>query len=259
MPLQQADHQLGVLATQLGHAVTAILELPNLPIASARSSVYLKCYSITFRQRQVPTTVSPVVEGDSQPILSKLHEPDVTLAVWHRSLPCRLADWLDSLPREQLPEAQFTGPAACVAQRAATVCDLVGLPDSAERRALVNDIAALAQAFARLARSQDIDLRLEAVDHDSCWRFHRDHVGLRLNTTYRGPGTQWLPPEHAPRALKAQRRYRGPLNEMPRFAVGLFKGVERAGADAVVHRSPPVVGTGQTRLFLCLNEVRDDG
>lgn len=207
----------------------------------------------------MPSTVSPVVEGDGQPVLATLEEPAVTLAVWRRSLPVPLADWLDSLPPEQLPEAQFAGPAACVARRATAVCDLVGLPDSAERRALVGDIAALAQAFAALVRSPDIDLRLEAVDHDSCWRFHRDHVGLRLNTTYRGPGTQWLPPEHAPRALKAQRRYRGPLNEMPRFAVGLFKGVERAGADAVVHRSPPVVGTGQTRLFLCLNEVRDDG
>lgn len=206
----------------------------------------------------MPSTVSPVVEGDSQPVLSTLEEPAVTLAVWRRSLPVPLADWLDSLPPEQLPEAQFAGPAACVARRATAVCDLVGLPDSVERRALVSDIAALAQAFAALVRSPDIDLRLEAVDHDSCWRFHRDHVGLRLNTTYRGPGTQWLPPEHAPRALRAQRRYRGPLNEMPRFAVGLFKGVERAGTDAVVHRSPPVAGTGQTRLFLCLNEVRDD-
>lgn len=96
------------------------------------------------------------------------------------------------------------------------------------------------------------------IDHDACWRFHRDHVGLRLNTTYRGPGTQWPPLEHAPRALKAQRRYRGPLNELPAFSVGVFKGVPRAGNGAVVHRSPPVEGTGQTRLFLCLNEVRDD-
>ncbi len=207
----------------------------------------------------MPSPVPPVVEGDSRPILSRLREPDVTLAVWHRSLPLQFAGWLDSLPRERLPEAQFTGPAACVAQRAASVCDLVGLPDTVERRALVSDIATLAQSFARLVGSPDIDLRLEAVDHDSCWRFHRDHVGLRLNTTYRGPGTQWLPPEHAPRALRAQRRYRGPLNEMPRFAVGVFKGVERAGTDAVVHRSPPVAGTGQTRLFLCLNEVREDG
>ena len=75
--------------------------------------------------------------------------------------------------------------------------------------------------------------------------------GLRLNATYRGPGTQWLPPERAEAALRSQRRYRGPLNELPRFSVGLFKGVVQAGNGAIVHRSPPVARHGLTRLFLC--------
>jgi hypothetical protein len=206
----------------------------------------------------VQTTISPVVEGRSQPVLERLREPEVSLAIWHRPQPASLVDWLGTLPPERLPEGHFAGPAACVPARLATLCDLVGLDDSGERRALVADVSFLALAFADLIGRTDIDLRLEAVDHDSCWRFHRDHVGLRLNTTYRGPGTQWPPPEHAPRALRAQRRYRGPLNEMPSFAVGVFKGVEHAGAGAIVHRSPPVATTGQIRLFLCLNEVRDD-
>jgi len=77
---------------------------------------------------------------------------------------------------------------------------------------------------------------------------------LRLNATYRGPGTQWPPLELAARALRAQRRYRGALNELPRFAVGLFKGEGRAGSAAILHRSPPIAGSGITRLFLCLNE-----
>lgn len=204
------------------------------------------------------TTTSPVVEGRAQPVLKRLREPGVTLAIWHRERLDSVADWLGSLPSEQLPEGQLTGPAPCVSGRLRTLCELVGLHDSTARRAFVADVSFLALTFAKLAGTPEVDLRLEAVDHDSCWRFHRDHVGLRLNTTYRGPGTQWPPIEHAPRALKAQRRYRGPLNEIPAFSVGLFKGVPRAGDGAVVHRSPPVEGTGQTRLFLCLNEVRDD-
>ena len=73
----------------------------------------------------------------------------------------------------------------------------------------------------------------------------------------------WLAEKHGVRVVfdetdEAQRRYRGPLNELPRFAAGLFKGVVRAGTEAIVHRSPPVAGSGQTRLFLCLNEVHDD-
>jgi hypothetical protein len=199
-----------------------------------------------------------VVESSDDAVLHRVAENDVALAIWHRPQTAELAAWLDYLPAERLPEGHFIGPAACVPARLAALCDLVELADSPERRALIDDIAGLARCFAARAGSRDVDLRLEALAHDACWRFHRDHVGYRLNATYRGPGTQWPPLEHAVRALKAQRRYRGPLNEFPRFAAGLFKGVVRAGTEAIVHRSPPVAGSGQTRLFLCLNEVHDD-
>ena len=201
---------------------------------------------------------SSIVEGRDRAVLGRITEGGVTLAVWERPVAPDLPAWLDGLPAERLPEGHFIGPAACVPARLATLCDLVGLGESEPRRLLIDDIAELARAFAGLVGSPDVDLRLEALDHDGCWRFHRDHVGYRLNATYRGPGTQWPPLEHAARALRAQRRYRGPLNEMPRFAAGLFKGVARAGSAAVVHRSPPVAGSGTTRLFLCLNEVQDD-
>jgi Protein of unknown function (DUF1826) len=181
------------------------------------------------------------------------------LAIWRRQPPPGLAKWLDALPAEHLPEGRFIGPAACVPARLAALCDLVGLDDSPQRQSLIGDISRLARAFATLIGSRDMDLRLEAIDHDSCWRFHRDHVGYRLNATYRGPGTQWPPLTDAARASRSQRRYRGPLNEMARFAVGVFKGARLAGEAAVLHRSPPVAGSGQTRLFLCLNEVDDDG
>jgi hypothetical protein len=48
------------------------------------------------------------------------------------------------------------------------------------------------------------------------------------------------------------------MNELPRFAVGLFKGERRAGPAAILHRSPPIAGTGTTRLFLCLNEDKNE-
>ena len=204
------------------------------------------------------TVSKRVVERPDDAVLARVDENDVALAIWHRPQAAGLAAWLDSLPAERLPEGHFIGPVACVPARLAALCDLVELADSPERRALIDDIAGLARSFSRRTGSPDVDLRLESIAHDACWRFHRDHVGYRLNATYRGPGTQWPPLEHAARALKAQRRYRGPLNEFPRFAAGLFKGVVRAGTEAIVHRSPPVAGSGQTRLFLCLNEVPDD-
>lgn len=202
---------------------------------------------------------SQVLEGMDEAALHAIRNDHAALAIWHRSCPAELAQWLDGLPADRLPEGHFIGPATCVPARVSTLCDLVEVEDGPERRDFVADVARLARTFASVVGSLDVDLRLEAVDHDSCWRFHRDHVGYRLNATYRGPGTQWLSPQHADRALRSQRRYRGPLHEFPRFSAGLFKGVTRAGSNAVVHRSPPVARIGQTRLFLCLNEVDDDG
>jgi hypothetical protein len=183
----------------------------------------------------------------------------VTLAVWTRRAPPGLAAWLDALPPECLPHGRFVCEPVTVPARLAVLCDQAGLGHGRARALLIADIANLATRFARIAAVRRVDLRLEALDHDSCWRFHRDRVGLRLNATYRGPGTQWPPLELAARASRAQRRYRGTLNELPRFAVGLFKGERRAGAAAILHRSPPIAGSGKTRLFLCLNEDKNEG
>jgi hypothetical protein len=197
---------------------------------------------------------APIVEGRRAAVLDRIWGEDVALAVWTRRMPDELAAWLDALPAGRLPDGRFVAAPVQVPAHLAALCDLVGLADSRERALLIGDIAGLAARFSRLSGSLRVDVRLEAVDHDACWRFHRDHVGLRLNATYRGPGTQWPPLDRAAAALRAQRRYRGPLNELPRFAVGLFKGVRQAGEGAVLHRSPPVAGSGLTRLFLCINE-----
>jgi hypothetical protein len=199
-----------------------------------------------------------VVVDDHAAVLDRISEDGVALAVWTRQVPTGLAAWLDALPAERLPDGRFVAKPRDVPARLAVLCDLVGIEDGPKRSFLIDDVAGLAEKFAQLSGSMRVDLRLEAVDHDSCWRFHRDHVGLRLNATYRGPGTQWPPLELADRALRAQRRYRGALNDLPRFAAGLFKGERRAGPTAILHRSPPIAGSGITRLFLCLNEDNNE-
>ena len=40
---------------------------------------------------------------------------------------------------------------------------------------------------------------------------------------------------------------------MPSHSIAVFKGTEDASGRGVVHRSPPIEGTGQTRLVLTLN------
>lgn len=142
-----------------------------------------------MRGALTPAGTARVVEGSAAEILAEVRDPDVALAIWRRRRPAGFADWLDAVPAERLPEGRFVCAPDQAPSHLETLCHLVGLHDP-RRRLLIDDVVALVERFAAIARAAAIEVRLEAVDHDSCWRFHRDHVGLRLNATYRGPGTQ---------------------------------------------------------------------
>lgn len=199
------------------------------------------------------------VFGEDPQVLAAVARPEVGLAVWCRQFDERLGTWLEGLPADALPSGRL------LLRRNQTQRAVNGLLRAAQRRtpetehaavqdSLAADVAALTRLFSDLTGNRLVDLRLEALRHDACWRFHYDHVRLRLLCTYCGPATQWVPPEARKAALADQRAYRGPLHELPRFAVALFKGSLAPGQVGVVHRSPPVAGSGLSRLLLCLNE-----
>jgi hypothetical protein len=157
-----------------------------------------------------------------------------------------IGEWLDGLPPEALPEARFV----------ARPDDVAALLPDACGAWLRDDIAALTRDFTKAAACDAVELRLEAVDNDACRLFHRDHVALRLLTTYRGPGTEWIAPQEAERALALQDEFDGAIERLPRFAAGIFFGKEHP-TGGVVHRSPRVEGTGTVRLLLCLTPADD--
>lgn len=159
----------------------------------------------------------------------------------HRHVPEGVRRWLDALRPEDLPAARFVAPAERVADELPKEC----LPW------LRMDIAAIAHAFANRAGCAELEVRLERVADNACSRFHQDHVSMRLLSTYRGPATQWVAPREAEDALREQNGFRGTIHEMPRFSVGIFTGRHHP-SGGVLHRSPPILGTGMTRLLLCL-------
>lgn len=206
-----------------------------------------------------PGGACDAVFGEGPEVLAAVARPEVGLAVWRRRIDEELSIWLDSLPADALPsERLLLRPSQ--AKRAATTllhgaclqAMDVATADLQDR--LADDVAALTRLFSDLTGARLVDLRLEAVRQDACWRFHYDHVRLRLLCTYCGPATQWVPAEARKAALAGQRDYDGPLHELPRFAVALFKGALAPGQVGVVHRSPPVAGSGRSRVLLCLNE-----
>jgi hypothetical protein len=79
-------------------------------------------------------------------------------------------------------------------------------------------------------------------------------VKTRLLTTYRGPTTEWVRHAYAEQAIHEQREFEGPLEQLGDNDVAIFKGSCASPDRGIVHRSPLITGTGQTRLLLCLNQ-----
>ena len=55
--------------------------------------------------------------------------------------------------------------------------------------------------FADLTAAERLGVRLARLDEPMCPRFHVDHVGVRLLTTYCGVGAEWLPPDQVDRCF----------------------------------------------------------
>lgn len=125
------------------------------------------------------------------------------------------------------------------------------MPAGPERNRLIDDIAALADIFAEIMRARWLRLRLDVVTTNACRRFHIDAVTARLVCTYRGTGTQY--------GISADGAEPSRIFTVPTGAPILLRGTlwpERP-RSGLLHRSPPIEGSGETRLVLVLDPVDD--
>ena len=185
--------------------------------------------------------------------LAGINDPRTELVIWQRALPLEFHDWIERTDATNLPELRLLVEPGELRPAIEPLLDEVGLAANDMRDLLVGDIGGLVSIFADITSSDRVDVRLERIDHDACWRFHRDTVETRLVTTYRGPTTEWVQPANAERAIEAQIGYNGPLERLVDHDVAIFKGKQAGPGSGIVHRSPPIEGTGCSRLLLCLN------
>lgn len=191
--------------------------------------------------------ISTVPEG-----LANIQDPACGAAIWRRAPIDGFQAWIDALAPEQLPNARVVLRPADVREVVAQICDASGTPDGPERDLLVDDVAALADIFARVMEARWLRLRLDPVDTNACRRFHIDMVTARLVCTYRGMGTQYgtsvdgADPEQ--------------IETVPTGSPVMLRGtLWPTKPDAGLrHRSPPIEGTGETRLLLVLDPLDDD-
>lgn len=195
-----------------------------------------------------------VVTCDAAEDLAAINKPDIELVIWRRTLPLDFRAWLEHMEASRLPDFRVLVRPGSIQHTVGPHLDDCGMPSGHMRDVLIADVEKLVLAFSRITASDLVDVRLERVSNDACWKFHRDCVDARLLTTYRGPSTEWVHPVHAERALREQRAYNGPLEHLRTHDVAVFKGSCAGPGSGIVHRSPPIAGSGQTRLLLCLNK-----
>ena len=183
--------------------------------------------------------------------LSVLYRPGCAAAIWRRQPLPEVQSWIDGLEPEVLPSARVILRPEAVRDAVSKVCEVSGTPGGPERERLVDDIAALADIFAWLMRARWLRLRLDVVTTNACRRFHVDAVRARLICTYRGHGTQY--------GISTDGAEPARVFTAPTGAPILLRGTlwPEHPRTRLLHRSPPIEGTGETRLLLVLDPVDD--
>jgi hypothetical protein len=210
----------------------------------------------------VPTLsfVSPHVIGDRPEVLSRISDTDVNLCLWQRHGQSEITREVASLEASSLPDVRCPTSRASFDDDVSSLLQQQGLAPLAFKHWRA-DLQQLADFYFSVSQDYDVTLRMESLDSTRCPRFHVDRTHLRLLCTYHGPGTEWLTDEQVDREAQNTGapnediiRFGEPSRFEP-FWVGILKGDRYPGnaGHGLVHRSPPVNSTGQTRVLFCMD------
>ena len=183
--------------------------------------------------------------------LESFHDPACAAAIWDREVPSDVIAWLANLDAETLPNGRIILQAKAVSSAIVHLCDIAEMPKGRQRDWLAEDIADLAQRFADVMQVANVRLRVQAVTTNACRKFHRDAIAGRLVCTYRGTGTQY--------GTAASGDDPSYIFTAPTGAPILLRGTlwPPEPDTGLLHRSPPIEGTGETRLVLVLDPIFD--
>lgn len=185
--------------------------------------------------------------------LASIKEAMTELVIWQRSLPSGFQEWIEQTDGIDLPDIRILVKPHELRRALELSINNSGLKSDKMRDRLAEDISDLVDIFANITKSEDVDVRLQRINDNACWKFHRDFVETRLLTTYCGPTTEWVQQAYAEKAIQEQKDFKGPLEHLAYGDVAIFRGSSTGVKKGIVHRSPPIADTGITRLILCLN------
>lgn len=177
------------------------------------------------------------------------------ISVMPRSLDPSIAAELDGIAVADLPSLRIAGELNVILPMLAERLTKVEFGPAWLSNWLTEDIEFLARMYQDLTGETHLQVRLEVVDDDACTLFHTDNVRFRLVTTYRGPGTQWILPKARAVHRAADEFPAEAVRQLARGEVAIMRGRqgETPECPGLLHRSPPIKGTGIVRLFLAID------
>ncbi|EBA02262.1 hypothetical protein RB2150_09714 [Rhodobacterales bacterium HTCC2150] len=198
---------------------------------------------------RLDTAVIGVADVTTLEGLSAIHQPHCAAAVFRRQHSDHFVPWIAALDPSQLPSARVVLQPNKVRSALEHLCEIAETPACTQRDAFIEDVTKLATSFARTMNAPYVRFRLDVVTTNACRKFHIDALTARLICTYRGTGTQYgtatdtSDPEH--------------INTVPTGSPIVLRGTRwpENPASKLLHRSPPIEGTGASRLVLVLDPV----
>lgn len=205
-----------------------------------------------LRERQ-RKAVAGVAIADEPEDLAGFATSGCAAAIWRRQPARAFQGWIDALDPERLPRGRLILAREAVRGALHQLCEIAGTPGCTGREILVDDAAALSNLFAEVMQARYLRLRLDVVTTNACSKFHVDAISARLVCTYRGAGTQYGISQGGGEPAR--------VFTVPTGAPILLRGSPwpSRSPTGLLHRSPPIEGTGAARLVLVIDPVLDPG
>jgi hypothetical protein len=200
----------------------------------------------TIKCAAVGVGVSHTPEG-----LSAINKPGCAAAIWQRRPLPSFQSWIDTLDPARLPKARVITSHRNVREVVLQICEVSGIPDCSERQILADDASALAAIFNDIMPSSHFQLRFDVVTNNACRKFHIDAVTARLVCTYRGTSTQY--------GISTDGKDPKRVFTVPTGSAMILRGTlwPEESKSGLLHRSPPIAGTGETRLLFVLDPITE--
>ena len=169
--------------------------------------------------------------------------------VWERRVPPSVLSALEALPTGEVEDARVHVPVGEAGDRIIELFSAWNYGVGPVQRWVADDVQAMAGQMAGILSVSRLRLRVHLVRDDACRKFHRDTVRARLICTYVGPGTEYGVAREGEDPCNI---YKAPTGNPILLKGKLWPGFHE---PSVLHRSPPIEGTGVSRLVIVIDEA----